>query len=163
MRDLYTENDYQLIHSQLKKRLMILGGISLVFLGLLIWSFMLDNGKENRPELFTTLVVLLWGFTLIFSWDLLCKPLYCYQKFLMNALHGRSHEVQVEFSRRNEEKSVVDGVTYRDLIFLGEADKHGDRDRMFYWDSQLPDPPFTPGDRVTLRYYDRFITGYSEF
>ncbi len=161
MQNLYTESDHQAVRSQLKRRLLVLLGLSLLFLAVIIWTLILDDHKANRPELYTTLAVLLWGFTAIFFWDLLCKPLHCYARFIDTALHGRCHEVQVEFSRRNEEKSVVDGVTYRDLIFLGEADKHGDRDRMFYWDAELPDPPFAPGDQVTLRYYDRFITGWS--
>lgn len=162
MRNLYSESDYQAVRDQLKKRLFIMLAFSVVFLGLFIWTLALDNHKENRPELWSTLIILLWGFFLIFFWDLLCKPLRCYEKFIDDALHGRCREALVEFSRRNEEKSVVDGVPYVDLVFLGEADKHGDRDRTFYWDAELPDPPFTPGEQVTLRYHDRFITGYTE-
>ncbi len=162
MRNLYSEADYEAIRAQLKKRLLALGGVLAVFLAAVIWTLVLDNHKENRPEVLTTVFAVLGGFVLIFGWDMLIRPLRCYEKHLAGALHGRSHETVMEFSRRNEELSVVEGVTYRDLIFLGEPDKHGDRERLFYWDAQLPDPPFTPGQQVTLSYYDRFISAYSE-
>ena len=55
---------------------------------------------------------------------------------------------------------TIDSVTYRDLVFLGDADKHGDRERMFYWDMEKPLPAFEKGRTVRLTYYDRFIIGY---
>ena len=161
MHDLYSETDLQAIRGQLKKRLFVLLAVSAIFLAAVIYTLILDNHKDHRPEALTTAVTLLWGFTLIFGWDVFCRPLRCYAKHLNAALHGRTHTVSVEFSRASEDTSVVDGVTYRDLVFLGDADKHGDRDRMFYWDVQLAEPPFRTGEQVTLCYYDKFITGYS--
>ena len=134
--------------------------ISVVFIGAFVYTLILDDHKDHRPEALSTVVILLWGFVLIFGWDLFCHPLRCYAKHLQAALHGRVHEVSVEFDRAGADASVVDGVTYRDLIFLGDADKHGDRDRLFYWDAQLQDPPFSKGDQVLVSYYDRFMTGY---
>ena len=123
-------------------------------------TLILDNHKENRPELWTTLAVIFTGGITVFLYDLLIHPLKAYARHLENALHGRSHEATVIFDHFNEETSVVDGVSFRDLIFLGEADKHGDRDRMFYWDQEIPLPDFTRGQEITLQYYDRFITAY---
>ena len=162
MTSLYTEKDLQAIRGQLKRRLYGMLAVSVVFLCAIIFTLTLDDHKENRPEALTTAITLVWGFVLIAGWDLLCRPLRCYVKHLNSALHGRTHEVAVEFSRASEEKSVVDGVTYRDLVFLGDADKHGDRERMFYWDAELDDPPFREGEQVTLQYYDKFITGYEK-
>ena len=160
MIDLYTAGDLESARSQLKKRLAVLLLLSAVFLAAFIYTLMIDNHRENRPEALSTVVLLLWGFAMIFGWDLFCRPVRCYIKHLQSALHGRVHEVSVIFDRAGEDLSVVDGVQYRDLVFLGEADKHGDRDRLFYWDAELENPPFRKGDQVLVRYYDRFMTGY---
>ena len=77
------------------------------------------------------------------------------------ALHGRTHQVSAVFDRVGADDSLVDGVAFRDLIFLGDPDKHGDRDRMFYWDRELPLPDFRRGQTVRVTYYDRFMTAYS--
>ena len=160
MQLLYSERNLSDIRAQLKRRLLVLGVVSVLFLAAIVYTLILDNHKENRPEVWTTVLVLLWLFSLIFAADLLVRPLYSYAKHLRSSLHGRTHEVVCEFSRAGENESVVDGVLYRDLIFLGEADKHGDRDRMFYWDAELPIPNFVPGSQVRIQYYDRFLTGY---
>ena len=55
---------------------------------------------------------------------------------------------------------MVDGVSYRSLVFLGDPDKHGTRERMFYWDSELPLPDFRPGQAVTIRYTGKMIIAY---
>ena len=88
------------------------------------------------------------------------KPLRSYAKHVDSALHGRSHESTMVFDRVGSEDSVIDGLTFRDLIFLGEADKHGERERMFYWDMEIPLPDFRKGQELRLTYYDRFLTGY---
>ncbi len=160
MQNLYDEKDLLAIRAQLKRRLAMLGLLSLVMLGVVVWTLLLDNHKENRPELWTTLAVMLWGFMLIFWWDFFCRPLSRYARHLDTALHGRTHEDVLTYSRQSADVSLVDGVSCRDLIFLGEPDKHGDRDRMLYWDCEKNDPPFREGEDVRVRYYDRFLTGY---
>ena len=160
MQVLYTENDLQSIKAQLKKRKIVLLLISVVFLALVVYTLVIDDHKENRPEVWTTVFVMLWGFSFIFFWDMFCQPLRKYIQHLEYSLHGRSHEVEVEFSHWDAEDSVVEGVRFRDAIFLGEANKHGERDRMFYWDIEKPLPTFSQGDSVLVQYYDRFITGY---
>jgi len=161
MQSLYTEQYLSEITAQRNRRRLLLLGILAVLLVVLVLLLVSDNHRENRPELAVTMVVILACVATIFIYDLLIHPLSAYVKHLDSALHGRSHEVTVVFDHLNEEESLVDGVVYRDLIFLGEADKHGDRDRMFYWDLELPLPDFVKGQEVTLRYFDRFITGYA--
>ena len=121
---------------------------------------MADNHKDHRPELPATLILIFSGAIVIFFWDLLLRPLSAYARHVDASLHGRSHEATVVFDHLNEETSVVEGVSYRDMIFQGDPDKHGDRDRLFYWDLEMPLPDFRNGQEVTLQYYDRFITGY---
>ena len=160
MQLLYSERNLSDIRGQIKKRLLALGAVSVLFLAAIVYTLILDNHKDHRPEVWTTVLTLVWLFSLIFGFDLLVRPLYSYAKHLQTSLHGRTHEVVCEFSRAGENESVVDGVVYRDLIFLGEADKHGDRDRLFYWDAELPVPAFAPGSQIRVQYYDRFMTGY---
>ena len=162
MCDLYTEDDLRAVQAQLKKRYMVLLLISLAFLALTVITLVIDNHKENRPVVLTTVAVMLWGFSFIFYYDMFCQPLRKYIRHLDYSLHGRSHEVEVEFSQWNEEESMVDGVRFRDAVFLGEANRHGERDRMFYWDAEKPLPDFRLGDLIHIKYYDRFITGYEK-
>ena len=161
MKPLYTEQNLEELKKQINRRWAIwLALLAAGVVGLTVLLVM-DNHKTNRPELAATLVVLFTGIALIAFYDLLIHPLAAYRRHMNNSLHGRSHEAVVIFDHLNEEVSVVEGVTFRDMIFLGEADKHGDRERMFYWDQELPLPSFSKGQEVTLKYYDRFITGYS--
>ena len=89
-------------------------------------------------------------------WGYRCQP---YARHMDSSLHGRVHEASVIFDRVDGEGiSLVDGVRFYSLIFLADPDKHGDRERMFYWDAELPLPSFAPGQEVSVTYYDRFIT-----
>lgn len=162
MRPLYSEQDYSHLKSQLNRRRLVFAGIFAAAAALFIVTLAMDDRKANRPELLSTFAVIFGGAALIFFWDLAIHPLSAYASHMDAALHGRSHETTVIFDRVGGEESIVEGVAYRDLFFLGEPDKHGIREQMFYWDSELPIPSFTPGREVTVRYFDRFIIAYSE-
>ena len=161
MHFLYTEQDLARLKGQLKRRYAVFLAIFLVAAVLTGLTLIMDDRKQNRPEVQTTLAVILGGSAMIFYWDMMIHPLSAYTRHVDTALHGRSHEITVTFDHLNEEESVVEAITYRDIIFLGEADRHGIREQMFYWDVEFPLPAFTPGQEVTLRYFDRYITGYS--
>ena len=160
MHSLYTEQNLADLKKQIRKRMILLFIFLAAALVLTVATLLMDDHRENRPEIITTLVVVLSGCAVIFIYDLLIHPLRAYSRHIDTSLHGRSHEVTVIFDHISAEDSVVDGVAYRDLIFLGDPDKHGIRERMFYWDLELPLPDFTQGQEITLRYYDRFITAY---
>ena len=160
MQVLYTEEKFSELKKQIGKRERLLFVSSFLFLAVIAAVLLTDNHKENRPELVTTLLVIFGGGLIVFFWDLTIHPLRSYAKHIDSALYGRSHEIVAVFSHIGQEDSVIDGLTFRDLIFLGEADKHGDRERMLYWDTELPLPSFIPGQEIRLRYYDRFLTGY---
>ena len=160
MLTLYNEEMFTALRGQVKKRQILAFAVLAVFLLAAVWTLSVDNHKENRPILATTLLVIAGGCAFIFLWDLTIKPLRCYARHMDNALHGRGHQINAVFNRVGAEDSLVDGVLFRDLIFLGEADKHGDRDRLFYWDRELPLPDFQPGQEIEVTYYDRFMTGY---
>ena len=55
----------------------------------------------------------------------------------------------------------MDGVPCLSMVFLGDPDKHGTRDQMFYWDRELALPQFTKGQNVTLHYTGKNIIGFS--
>ena len=160
MHSLYSEENLRGLRRQIRSRRLVLLGIFLVGAAGILLLLLQDNHKTYRPELAVTLLLILTGAGMIFFYDLMIHPLQAYARHLETALHGRTHETRVVFDHLNEEESLVEGVVYRDLIFLGDADKHGDRERMFYWDRELPLPAFAAGQEVHLKYYDRFITGY---
>ena len=160
MQYLYNEETFASLKKQISKRQRLLLLAAVAVLAAVIASMILDDHKENRPVLLTTLLVIFGGGALIFFWDLTIKPLRSYAKHIDSALHGRSHEALAVFDRVSAEDSVIDGLTFRDLIFLGEADRHGERERMFYWDMELPLPDLKKGQELRLTYYDRFLTGY---
>ena len=160
MQALYQEKDYTALNAQIRRRQRALVLIALLVLAAVGLTLALDDHKEHRPELLTTLLVIFGGGAMIFFWDLMIRPLRCYARHMHASLHGRSHEETAVFERFGEEVSLVDGVRFRDLIFLGSPDKHGDRERLYYWDAELPLPDFQPGQSFRLTYYDRFLTGY---
>lgn len=160
MHSLYSEQDLLSLNGQIRRRRIVFLAVFLVLLALIVLAVLQDDGKQNRPELLVSVLVIFTGCFAVFFYDLMLRPLRSYFLHVDRALHGRSHEEGFVFDRINDDVSLVDGVAYRDLIFLGEPDKHGDRERMFYWDSELPLPAFEKGQQVFLHYYDRFITGY---
>ncbi|MBR2822490.1 MAG: hypothetical protein IKE24_02250 [Clostridia bacterium] len=160
MHTMYNEGMFARLSGQVKKRQVLVFAVAALFLAAAVFTLILDDHKENRPILATTLLVIAGGSVFIFFWDLTVRPLRCYARHMDAALHGRTHQVLAVFDRVGADDSMVDGILFRDLVFLGEADKHGVRDRMFYWDRELPLPDFRPGQEVMITYYDRFMTGY---
>jgi len=159
MQSLYTEQNLSDLRGQIRRRVFILLGVALFSAGLVLLTLIMDNRRDHRPEVWTTLAVIFAGASVIFIYDLMIRPLTAYARHMDASLHGRVHEASVIFDRVDgEEISLVDGVRFYSLVFLGDPDKHGDRERMFYWDAELPLPSFAPGQEVSVTYYDRFIT-----
>lgn len=155
MIDLYSENDLQQISAQLKKRYLLLGiGLALL-LALFVWSMIIRAEWLSMVSVFLILAVTL------FVIDLFCLPLHRYKKLMMAALTGRTHTETLIYDHTEAELSMVDGVSCRGLIFLGEPDKHGTREQRYYWDALLPLPSLAAGDEVTLKYTGRSIIGYT--
>ena len=156
MKELYTDAYRQSVRAQLTRRLIPLGVLSALLLAVVIWSFAV------RLQAVTIAALLLLGALLIFSLDVFCKPLWQYDRFLSSALEGRSHTGTLVFDHPEAELSVVDGVTWHSLVFLGDPDKHGIREQLYYWDQELPLPPFIPGREVTIRYTGKMIIAYEQ-
>ena len=155
MTELYSEKDIQQISAQLKKRYIIIFIVFALFLALVIWSFIV------RIQWLSMVGVFLAGVTLVFGIDLFRLPLHRYRKLMISALSGRTHTDTFEFKESEADISVVDGISCRSLIFLGEPDKHGSREQRFYWDAEHPLPDFQTGDRITLKYTGRNIIAWT--
>ena len=156
MRDLYSENNLLQISAQLKKRYLLLGVFLLIPLALFVWSMVI------RLEWLTMVSVFIFFAAAVFVIDLFCLPLHRYKKLIIAALTGRTHTETLEYKETESETSVVDGVACLGLIFLGQPDKHGTREQRFYWDREIPLPPFRAGEQVTLKYTGRTVIGYQE-
>ncbi len=154
MNELYTEQELSEIRARLKKRGLILTAVSAVLFAGIVTFFIL------RLEVPAVIFVILLGTMLIFCYDLFCRPLRRYARHIDSALHGRTHEQEFVFSQATENHSLIDGIACRDLIFLGEPDKHGQMDCLFYWDEAKDIPAFCEGQNVKLKYYDKFIVGW---
>ena len=161
MNALYTEEDLTNVRGQLRRRMIFLAAALILGAGLTAWTLILDNHKDYRPEILTTLAVILTGSAGIFIWDMLISPIRAYARHVEASLHGRTHEVTAAFDHEKEETSEVDGVSFRELIFVEGEDRTGDMQRVFYWDREKPMPDFAKGQEVVIQYYDRTVTGWS--
>ena len=155
MNELYSEKDVAGIDGQLKKRWIVIGAVLVLLLAFIVVSAVL------RIEWLTMVAVFLFGAFAVFSIDLFCLPLLRYRKLLTAALTGRNHTGSFEFKEAESETSMVDGVSCRGLIFLGEADRHGSREQRYYWDEERPLPGFQAGDQITLKYTGKNIIGWA--
>lgn len=154
MQELYSDKDFVQVSSQLKKRYLLLGIGLAVLLAVFVWTMTI------RVEWLSILFFILFFAFAVFVIEMFCLPLHRYKKLLVSALSGRNHTETLEYKETEPDLSVVDGIPCRGLIFLGTPDKHGTREQRFYWDNELPLPPFTSGDQVTLKYTGRNIIGY---
>ena len=154
MQELYTQQTLDALRAQIRKRRMALLFPLLVLAGVLVFSCV------QRIEWLSVVSSILICFLLVFAVEMFFRPLRAYEKLLEAALHGRSHEGDFVFSHAEPEVSVVDGVSCLSLIFLGDPDKHGTREQMFYWDRELSLPAFQKGQNVRLRYTGTMITAW---
>ena len=154
MQELYSENDFFQVSSQLKKRYLLLGIGLAVLLADFVWTMII------RVEWLSILFFILFFASAVFVIEIFCLPLHRYKKLILSALTGRTHVETLEYEKSEEDTSLVDGVLCRGLIFLGSPDKHGTREQRFYWDEELPLPAFSAGEQVTLKYTGRNIIGY---
>ena len=154
MNELYSALDLAKISAQLNQRKAMIFGGAAVMLGGLVWSFL------ARIEPLSIALAIGLGAVLVFCLEMFCRPLYAYRRLIVTALHGRSHEVRLTYDHREEDLSTVDGVCCLSLIFLGDPDKHGAREQLYYWDREKALPAFEPGQDVTIRYNGKTIIGW---
>ena len=155
VKDLYTDNHLSAINGKLHKRWLLLAIIAAPMIALLIWSL------TTRTQWLSSLSLILLGFFAIFWIDLFCLPQIRHRRLIVNALTARNHTETKEFARMEPDSVMTEGVPCRALIFLGEPDKHGSREQLFYLDQSLPLPSLTPGQTYTIKYSGKIIIGIS--
>lgn len=156
MQSLYSESTLDTLNGQIRRRFLLVGVIAAVLLGLGVWLFVMRNRWVSAALFFAC------GAVLVFGIDHCCMPLIRYRRLVTSALHGRTHNEDFVFSRTESDLSLVDGVSCRGIIVLGNADKHGSREQRFYWDAEFPVPAFQEGQSLSLTYTGRFIIAYAQ-
>ena len=144
------------LNGKLKKRWILVGIISALLLAGFVWSVAI------RVEWLSIALLALLGVFLIFFIEMFCRPLLDYRKLVVTALSGRSHDRVMEYVRTEPDTSSVDGVSCISLIFLGDADKHGSREQLLYWDEEIPLPALQEGQSYTVRFTGRNIIAIGE-
>ena len=152
-KNLYTAESLAGIEGRLKRRFALLAVACALLAALAVWSACV----HPAIEWLTMVSVLLAGFIAIFVIDLFCLPLIRYRRLVRDALTGRTHTQTLEFVRAESDISMVDGVACRGLIFLGDPDKHGSREQLYYWDNALPFPDLTSGQEYEITYTGKNI------
>lgn len=156
MKELYSAEMLASLNGKLKKRWILVGIISALLLAGFVWSVAI------RVEWLSIALLALLGVFLIFFIEMFCKPLLDYRKLVVTALSGRSHDRVMEYVRTEPDTSSVDGVSCISLIFLGDADKHGSREQLLYWDEEIPLPALQEGQSYTVRFTGRNIIAIGE-
>lgn len=152
---MYSEQDLATVRAQQKKRWGILTIPAVLLLGTIVYSLFI------RLEWLTTVSTVLLGGMMIFVYDLLIKPLRCYETHVDNALHGRTRELDCVYDAISPDLSVVDGVKYYAMTVL-QTDENGDPfERLMYYDAQKPLPQIAKGTPLHIVYHDREVADWS--
>lgn len=148
---MYTQQDLDTIRGQLKKRYGLLAIPAIVLLGLIVYSLVIRN------EVMSTVCGIALGVLLVFVYDLLLKPLHCYEKLVLSALGGRRRELDCTFGSLDPDISVVEGVRYRALHVFEPGEKKDPVERLMYFDAQKTFPDVAEGAPLHVTYHDRSV------
>lgn len=92
-----------------------------------------------------------------YSWSALkVAPWSAYLKFLREMNAGLTRATEGAFVSQADESRMVDGILVHDVLL----DAGQDADLLFYWDDEKPRPDLTPGQRLKLTSFGKFITAY---
>lgn len=167
---LYTEEELSTLSRRVKRRTVISLIASLPFFAAFVVFFIMhlqispsNPGPiaDDTLKLLASVACILALCILIFGLSFFVRPIRSYRNHVQTALFGRAREATHCFLHLEPDLSVIDGITFRSLVFEGEPDRHGIAEHMYYWDVLKEIPDFAEGEAVTIRFYDRFITGWS--
>ena len=167
---LYNEQEIDELTARIKRRRIISVILSIPFFAAFVLFFVMhlhvtlaEPGPipDNTLAILATVSAILGSWVLIFGSSFCVRPLKAYRNHIRNSLHGRSHDATYTFRGIEPDLSVIDHISFRSFVFDGEPDKHGITEHMFYWDALRELPAFAEGESITVRYYDRFICGWS--
>lgn len=153
---MYTQQDYQDITNQWRRRLTRLGLAMLVPLAVLIWSLV----KRIQP--LTVGVTILMGCVALFIYGVAISPVGAYRKHIEELLRGRNREMEGIFKGFDGKYAVRDGVRFLPLMFnVGDPQEPKD-DRLLYWDLNLPLPDWQESDRLWVASFDKSVTDWKK-
>ena len=148
---LYTEQDFQDIGAQVKRRTLLIAIPAALLLAGIIVSFIL------RIRWLTTGLSLVLGAGFIFCYGLLLAPVLAYRRHLDEVLHGRVRTTTGAFKEMEETAVMREGVKYYPMMLsVGDMDNPED-DRLFYYDANLPRPDWQIGDMLTVTAHDKAL------
>ncbi len=152
---MYTEQDYQDIRGQIKRRFLALGIPALTLLAAVIVSFVF------RIKWLTVALSLVLGAGCIFSYGMLLSPVIAYGRHLDEVLHGRVRSTTGVFKEMEAQTVMRDGVKYYPMIIsVGDMENPED-DRLFYYDANLPRPDWKTGETLTVTAHDKSMGAWA--
>ena len=143
---MYTQEDLISIRRQKRDRWLKLMIPGVILLAGIVVSLIV------RIEWLTTTLSCILGCIILFTYEMLIKPLYCYEKHLDGCINGRRHELEGTFIGMEEDVSVVDGVRYRGLTVCDD-NPETNYERLFYFDLEKSFPDVKEGDKVHVVYH----------
>ena len=151
---MYKTEDADALRGQLKRRILCWLAPEAALLSGVAWSF------ARRLAWLTPLLFSLLGAVLLFSVTVCLLPLKRYADFVSGALTGRSRRSVVDFESREEAAVEREGVRVFPVRAKGGG-REEYRERLFYWDANLPPPAWQAGERLALVTHERFIIGWA--
>ena len=152
---MYTEQDYQDIRGQIKRRFFVLGIPALLLLAAVIVSFVF------RIKWLTMVLSLVLGAGCIFCYGMFLSPVIAYGRHLGEVLHGRVRSTTGAFKEMETQTVMRDGVKYYPMmISVGDMENPED-DRLFYFDANLPRPDWKIGEMLTVTAHDKSMGAWA--
>ena len=153
---MYTEQDYQDICAQLKRRWTALLIPSLLLLAGVAVSF-----AFRKKEITMALTALL-GIAFIFCFFMFLSPVMAYCRHLDEVLHGKTRRTEGAFKEMEEKPVWREGVSYYPMTLnVGNMEEPGD-DRLFYFDANLTRPDWQPGERIAVTAHDKAVGAWEK-
>lgn len=148
---LYTEQDYQDIASQLRRRWIALLIPSVLMLAGVVASFV----ARIRPLTIGLSIAL--GVIFIFCFGMFISPVNAYLRHLDDVLHGRVRQVTGAFKSMDQQSVTRDGVRYYPMMINVGSMEDEEDDRLFYYDANLPRPDWQVGEKLTVTAHDKAL------
>lgn len=144
---MYSEVELNATGKQLKRVILITGGILVVFLAA-AFSFM-----TQWPAWIGTIFLLFGVSICVFLWGIYGTPVYAYYRFVRDIVTGRNREVHGKVLRINGAPIYKDNKLHYYEITL-EEDKV---ERLLLFDANLGTPPLELNTAYTFRVHENFI------
>ena len=151
---MYKQRDLEDISAQLRRRIGLWALPQLPLLAALIYTLMI------RSQALTIAAFVLMGWLAIFAAGVSIAPVASYRKYLRDLLAGRKREMDGIFKGFDENSVMRDKVRYLPLMLnVGDPEDAGD-DRLLYWDLNLPQPDWQPGERLWISSFDKAVADW---